>query len=263
VLVWPHINGLWARGALLHGDIETWRFEVENLADLVRSSSNNIREIYDPNSGDPDGGWQVGSHWSATRDQTWGATAFLSWMYDGLFGMNFETDGIRFTPTLPSSWGNGASLTGLEYRNMTLDIQMTGTGQSTSSFKIDDVVQSEAFVSSTLTGTHTVTISLEQTAVEEKADRQNYPFFDFYLTGSVMYYRVVSDGRQQLAPAKISLYNLKGKLITTCLNERKTGGYYAIDLDKDGKRTTLLSAGLYLCRIETCGFKKIVRILVK
>jgi trehalose/maltose hydrolase-like predicted phosphorylase len=80
-------------------------------------------------------------------------------VYNGIFGMNFSTDGIAFSPYLKSQWGP-VSLTNLKYRNMILNLNLSGNGNHISSFKLDKVAQTKPFVPADLTGDHTINIVL-------------------------------------------------------------------------------------------------------
>jgi hypothetical protein len=158
VTVWPLTQGFWADAAAHAGDQARFASEVESLAELA-DSSGEFWEAYNAWTGVPDGGWQTGSHWSAAPDQTWSATAYLRMIYDDLFGMNFTTSGITFAPTLPAGWGN-VTLTGVQYRGATLNIDLQGSGNDISSFTLDGATVAGDSIPATLTGTHTVSITL-------------------------------------------------------------------------------------------------------
>ena len=158
VMVWPLVNGMWASAAAQTGDVAAFQRETEDVALLGISSGDNFNEIYNPITGKGDGGWQ-GFHWGPLLDQTWSATAYLRMMYSGLFGMNFRPDGVLLSPTLPANWGN-VQLSGLKYRGATLDISLQGQGNQIASVTIDGKKSKSAFVPATLTGAHSVNISL-------------------------------------------------------------------------------------------------------
>ena len=163
VSVWPQINGLFAQAACIGGRIDLFQSEVENLAELFRGSGN-IREIYHHITGKPCGGFQTnGSEknyaWDSVADQAWGAGAFCRMIFYGLFGMDFETAGIRFAPTLPVSWGE-VRLGNLQYRNMMLNITLKGEGNAVAGFDINGKPTAEPFVSGGLQGEQNVTILL-------------------------------------------------------------------------------------------------------
>ena len=41
------------------------------MAQLVLRGGRSFYEIYNPYTGEPDGGWQIGRHWGSCHDQTW------------------------------------------------------------------------------------------------------------------------------------------------------------------------------------------------
>jgi glycogen debranching enzyme len=158
-IVWPMVEGFWALAAAHYHDESAFAHEVSNLAQLARSSSGIFYEIYNAQTGAPDGGWQTGSHWESQPDQTWSATAYLAMIYRGLYGMNFTPAGIEFQPLLPAGWGD-VSLTGLQYRGMTLDIHLHGAGCAVRTFALDGKPQKQPFAPATLTGMHSVDITV-------------------------------------------------------------------------------------------------------
>ena len=159
VMVWPLVNGMWACAAAQSNDLPMFQAEVENLARLTAGSGGRFYEIYNPLNGQPDGGWQ-GGHWGPLADQTWSATAYLRMIYQGLFGMGFQPNGLHFAPKLPSGWG-AVALQGVHYRGMTLDIVLQGHGTRIVHIRIDGQVKPQAFVPAALAGRHTVTLTLE------------------------------------------------------------------------------------------------------
>ncbi len=159
VSVWPMVNGMWACAVAQAGDVAQFQDEVENLALLAGNSENRFYEIYNFRSGKPDGGWQSG-HWSPLPDQTWSATGYLRTIYEGLFGMNFQPNGLHFSPRLPNSWGQ-VQLRGVRYRNMMLDIALQGQGSRVARVAIDGKDSNKAFIPANLAGRHTVMITMK------------------------------------------------------------------------------------------------------
>ena len=160
VMAWPLVNGMWASAATQTGDVATFQNEVENLALLGISSGDNFNEIYNPLTGKGDGGWQ-GFHWGPLLDQTWSATAYLRMIYNGMFGMNFQPDGVTLAPTLPANWGS-VRLSGLKYRGAVLDIALQGRGNKIARVSIDGKASPRAFIAATATGSHTINIVLSE-----------------------------------------------------------------------------------------------------
>lgn len=165
VSVWPQINALFSQAACIGGRIDLFQSEVENLAGLFRGSGK-IREIYHHITGEHCGGFQMNSTgkitpWQAVGNQAWGAGAFCRMIFYGLFGMDFETGGIRFAPTLPAAWGE-VRLGELRYKDMTLTVTLKGEGNAIRSFEINGKSATEPFVSGHLHGEQHVTILLGQ-----------------------------------------------------------------------------------------------------
>jgi glycogen debranching enzyme len=156
--IWPQIQGFWAWACIKSENDKKFQFEFDQLTQLVVWTGGDFREIYDPRTGDPYGGIQCGRIRNLSRHgQTWVATAYLSMVYHGLFGMDFDPDGIHFKPNLRNL--NDIGLKGFHLRDMVLDIYITGKGQKIKSFKFDGR-ENSAFVSWNLKGRHLVDIEL-------------------------------------------------------------------------------------------------------
>ena len=159
VIVWPPIQGFWAEAAARAGDLPVFAREVETLAQLAHGDRDKFWEIYNSQTGVPDGGWQVEHAWLAAPNQTWSATGYLRMIYAGLFGMRFQSDGLAFAPALPSGWGD-VSLAGVRYRHAVLRVQLHGTGTVVRSFQVDGVEQTTHLLPAGLRGKHRVDIVL-------------------------------------------------------------------------------------------------------
>ncbi|WP_432893046.1 MGH1-like glycoside hydrolase domain-containing protein [Kribbella sp. CA-245084] len=163
-IVWPLVQGLWAKGLAEHGDVEGFATETRLLAELVRDSGG-FWEIYDGNTGAVEGGYQGATgvlkrRWDSQPDQTWSATAFIDMMHTGLFGMTFDARGLTFAPTLPHGWGD-VTLSGLRYRDAVLTVTLRGTGNVIRSFNLDGRPSREYGVPASLHGHHTIDITLD------------------------------------------------------------------------------------------------------
>ncbi|MCD4679958.1 MAG: hypothetical protein K8S00_06185 [Bacteroidales bacterium] len=164
VMNWPIASGLWAHAAAIGGKIDLFKNEVDNLVSMVNASDNIFFDIYNSISGNVDGGWQICDgiehHYGSCINQTWSATAYLRMIFYGLFGMKFERDKLNFSPMLPLEWGP-VTLNGVNYREMTLNISIKGSGNKVKRFLLDGVAVLKTFVSSELTGTHAIIIEME------------------------------------------------------------------------------------------------------
>ncbi|MBB2936793.1 hypothetical protein FHX82_003857 [Amycolatopsis bartoniae] len=162
-IVWPLVQGLWAKALSQQGDQAAFASETARLAKLAGNNSG-FWEIYNGNTGVVDGGWQrlgdtVKFHWGSEPDQTWSATAFLDMVHSGLFGMDFTDHGLSFTPDLPAGWGD-VTLRDLHYRDADLTIALHGAGTRIRSFTVDGGNVPGNDIPASLRGKHTIDITL-------------------------------------------------------------------------------------------------------
>jgi trehalose/maltose hydrolase-like predicted phosphorylase len=100
-------------------------------------------------------------HFARFSDERPGRQNVSVWPQINGFGMDFETGGIRFAPTLPAAWGE-VRLGELRYKDMTLHITLKGEGSAIRSFEINGKSATEPFVSAHLRGQQDITILLGQ-----------------------------------------------------------------------------------------------------
>ena len=158
-IVWPLVNGMFACAAARVGRSDLFQDEVEQIARLAAGGDHRFFEIYNAQTGVPDGGWQNGGHWPSQPDQTWSATAYLRMIYSGLFGMTFQPKALLFKPTMPPAWGR-VKLTGVHYRSAVLAITLNGSGTHIARFLYDGNPLARPAVPATAMGPHTVAITL-------------------------------------------------------------------------------------------------------
>lgn len=161
-IVWPLVQGLWAKAAARQGDQNRFAAETARLAKLANNNSG-FWEIYNGTTGVVDGGFQrlgdtVKFHWGSEPDQTWSATAFLDMVHTGLFGIGYTDRGLTFAPNLPAGWGD-VTLRNVRYRDADLTIALRGAGTTIRAVTVDGR-PSRAEIPATLTGAHTVEITM-------------------------------------------------------------------------------------------------------
>lgn len=159
-IVWPMVQGMWAKAAAKMHDAEALQQQMDALARLSAGSNGRFFEIYNAKTGAVDGGWQNNHAWGSEPDQTWSATAYLNMVTNGLFGMRFEKDGLRFEPLVPKGWGraNKTYLTNVTYRSSTLDITLQGEGARVRKITLDG--KPVKFIPVDLTGKHRVIVEM-------------------------------------------------------------------------------------------------------
>lgn len=135
-LIWPFINGFFITAAAKYHQNILVGEELMRMTKLIQNSDGEFYEIYNSDSGLPDGGWQIGRHWGSCHDQTWSATSYLRAVLYGVFGLQLHEKGISFSPCVPNDWGI-LRLTGLKIRGTIWDITLTGSGCSISSFLVN------------------------------------------------------------------------------------------------------------------------------
>lgn len=161
--VWPHIQGFWAYAAAICGKSDIFRFELDRLAGHA-SRDSHFAEIYHPVTGEMYGGRQEWLEngiveWKSCIRQTWSATAYLRMVLMGLVGMEFKTTGIAFRPTMPEGY-DSLKLTGLKYREMVMNITITGTGTRVKEFRINGALRDAYTVSADQKGDVNIGIAM-------------------------------------------------------------------------------------------------------
>lgn len=152
-LIWPFINGYFADAAAKCRRADLLAEEMTHIAELVRRSGNHFQEIYNPETGGQDGGWQCGWHWETVEDQTWSATGYIRMVVFGLFGVTLHEDDISFAPCLPRQFRT-VSLTGLRIRNVVLDLVLEPANNGTGEIRINGKI--ENWIDFSHTGTYRV-----------------------------------------------------------------------------------------------------------
>ncbi|MCD7972921.1 MAG: hypothetical protein LUG18_09715 [Candidatus Azobacteroides sp.] len=130
VMIWPFVNGFWVDACHKTGVKEQVLKEILSLADLAIVKGNNcFYEIYNEQTGEQDGGWQVGRTWSSIYDQTWSATGYMRMIFKGLLGMEFTPEYMELNPDFGLLQSIGfQELSSLPYRNTKVTIKCTGKG---------------------------------------------------------------------------------------------------------------------------------------
>lgn len=82
-----------------------------------------------------------------------------------LFGVNAEVDGLRFTPFIPRELNDRRTLTGLKYRNMTVNISIEGYGSRISKFFLNGKAHSP-FLPADLKGVQEVKIVMDNNLIQ-------------------------------------------------------------------------------------------------
>ncbi|WP_197068358.1 DUF7402 domain-containing protein [Candidatus Soleaferrea massiliensis] len=94
---------------------------------------------------------------SAGDRQLWSVAAQLAGYYRVLFGMDYTVDGITFAPFVPEWMDGPFELTDLKYHDTTLNLKLSGKGDTLVSIIVDGEEKDLSYIFPTdLTGEHTV-----------------------------------------------------------------------------------------------------------
>jgi len=132
-MIWPFVQGYWAWAASKSRDLPAFSRELDALVKLSEKNGT-FMELYRPEDGAPDG----------SPRQLWSASGFLSMIYHGLFGMDFQENGVRFSPVVPERFEQ-LTLRNLKYRHSQLRLLVKGHGTGVRSFKVDGKPQGPFF----------------------------------------------------------------------------------------------------------------------
>ena len=102
----------------------------------------------------------LGPLWALSMKETSGSTDWIATVIRGLLGITVSPEAMTVNPMIPAHFKEGISLIGLPWRESTLDINLRGAGNKIISFKIDSIASQSPSIPSTLTGHHTVDITL-------------------------------------------------------------------------------------------------------
>ena len=126
VMIWPHVNMIYASACAHARVFDQFYFEINNLAKLAVDEGG-FFEIYDPANGKPSGGYQCDHLWDVRHDQTWCATGFLREFITEIFGIRLTPRGLKIRP-LGMNDGSKCTLRGIKFHNNTINITVTGKG---------------------------------------------------------------------------------------------------------------------------------------
>ena len=141
--VWPAVQALWTLAAARQDNEEAMR---SGLAALVRAQAL-FQSRHITVAGKP-------------ANDLLTAASSLAVTLRALAGLHYLPDGIELHPTLPDALPDGISITGLHYRQATLDITLSGSGNDLASLTIDGQPAEGNFIPASLTGHHTVQATL-------------------------------------------------------------------------------------------------------
>ncbi|MDU0372701.1 glycogen debranching protein [Hymenobacter endophyticus] len=156
--VWPFVQSFWA---LAGAEVGNEASVLESMAAVYRPAALFLtnKENFVAENGDF-AGTQINS-----SNMLWSLSGSLALVYKVLFGMRFEPEGLVLRPFVPQALQGRRELTGFRYRGAVLDIELQGFGNDISTITLDGQPLPDATVPATLTGRHTVRITLKNQAL--------------------------------------------------------------------------------------------------
>ncbi|UOQ55268.1 alpha-L-rhamnosidase-related protein [Hymenobacter cellulosivorans] len=156
--VWPFVQSYWGLAAAKVGNEASF---LESLMAVSRPAALFLtnKENFVASNGDF-AGTQINS-----SNMLWSLSGALGLVYKGLFGLDFQPNGLRFQPFVPQALQGTRRLTGFHYRGAVLNIELVGFGQGITSITLDGQPLPDATLPATLTGFHDVRIELPNVAL--------------------------------------------------------------------------------------------------
>jgi hypothetical protein len=151
--IWPFVQSYWNWAAAKTGNEEVLN---HGLASVYRAAAlflTNYENMV-AETGDFEG-TEINSH-----RMLWSMAGNLAMVHRIFMGMDFQTDGLYFSPVVPRAYGGQRTLSNFKYRAALLDITVNGFGNAVQSVTIDGQVADKAFIPNHLTGRHTIVIEL-------------------------------------------------------------------------------------------------------
>ena len=151
--VWPFVTSYWGLAAI----------KADNSTAFLHAMASNVRlaalyatnyENFSSNTGYPYT-TRKNSH-----NMLWSLSGFIGLYHRAFFGFEFTEDGLHFSPYVPEELKGERKLEGFPYRNMKLNVAVSGSGNVVKEFKLDGKLQKKAFIPSDLIGEHTIEIKL-------------------------------------------------------------------------------------------------------
>lgn len=154
--IWPFVQSFWNLAAAKAGNEKAL---VHGLASVYRAGAfflTNYENIV------ADTGDYNGTEINSDR-MLWSMAGNLAMVHRVFTGMNFEVDGIRFSPVIPEVFKGTRKLENFKYRKAILDITVKGFGRNTKSVTLDGTPLKDGFLPASISGRHSVEIIMDNT----------------------------------------------------------------------------------------------------
>ena len=151
--IWPFVQTYWMWASAKAGNENA---VLKSMAAIYRPAAMFLtnKENFVASNGDF-AGTQINS-----SNMLWSLSGNISLVHAVLFGIRFHTDSLFFEPFVPRAFNGNRRLSNFRYRHTILDITMEGYGNRISGITLDGKPLEKAAVPASLTGTHTIHITL-------------------------------------------------------------------------------------------------------
>jgi Bacterial alpha-L-rhamnosidase 6 hairpin glycosidase domain len=155
--VWPFVQTYWTMAA---AKVANENSVFESINDIYRPAALFLtnKENYVADNGDF-AGTVINS-----SNMLWSLSGNLALVHKVFFGIEFSSDRLLFHPFIPAGFKGSHKLTNFKYRGAVLNIELEGYGNKITAFSLDGKVQNVAEFPASLTGQHTIKITLNSIA---------------------------------------------------------------------------------------------------
>lgn len=149
--IWPFVTSFWGKAAAKSGNRTALMHAIASNERAAAAFGSHMENLVAEDG-------STNTLLDSPR-QLWSIAGHIGLFREALLGIHYETDGIRFQPCVPAQMKGLRSISGLKYRNMTLNVKVYGEGPVMKTFLLDGQ-QAEPFVSASLEGVHDVEIRM-------------------------------------------------------------------------------------------------------
>lgn len=152
--IWPFVQAYWNLAAAKGGNEAVLS---HGLASIYRAGALFLTNYENMVAGNGD---YKGTEMNSDR-MLWSMAGNLAMVHRVFMGMQFQQDGIRFAPAVPTAYTGTKRLQNFRYRNAVLDITVTGTGNRIRWVRINGETMREAFLPADRSGAQRIEIELD------------------------------------------------------------------------------------------------------
>lgn len=151
--VWPFVASFYAMAAASANNPDAF---IHAMAGNIRAAAMFASNQENFSASDGSADTELNS-----PNMLWSIAGLLGIYRNILMGLDMQENGLAFSPYVPKNLEGSRRISGMKYRDMILDITVTGFGNGIRKFIIDGKKRNEAFIPADLIGKHSVIIELD------------------------------------------------------------------------------------------------------